>query len=145
MHHVIWVEHDGSWTWSIEEGKAFDDDHKVLARDEGFPTRGDAKEDMLKAWSQLIDEGKKPGRPGQRKTTAVAKSQPKKKTTGSGKNAKSAAAEPAFSAAIPEWAVIVDGTVAAMFAQKTAAQKYAKANHAKNHDLKKIQIGLIGT
>ena len=64
MHPVIWKEHDNSWTWSIEEGKAFEDDHQVLARDDGFETRGDAKEAMQKAWVRLLAEGYAPGRPG---------------------------------------------------------------------------------
>jgi len=67
LHHAIWMEHDGSWTWSIEKGKAFEEGHIVLARLDGYPTRGDAKEAMMARWGELIEEGHRPGRPGDKK------------------------------------------------------------------------------
>lgn len=142
MHHVIWVEHDGSWTWSIEEGKAFEDSHKVLARNEGFPTRGDAKEDMLKEWARLIDEGKKPGRPGQKKSASAKKPTSGVKSTTAARNA-AKSQSPQLDPTLPDWAIIVNGKIVAMFAQKTAAQKYGKAHHDGKFTLEQVAIGVI--
>ncbi len=139
MHHSIWVEHDGSWTWSIEEGKAFEDGHEVLARDDSFPTRGDAKEDMQKAWAKLIEEGKKPGRPGQRKTPASKSITPAHKSPAARKSENKESVSPT----LPEWAVIVEGAIVALFASKTTAQQFAKDQYSTSHSLKKIGFGAV--
>ena len=140
MHHSIWVEHDGSWTWSIEEGKAFEDDHKVLARDDGFPTRGDAKEEMQKAWARLIDQGKKPGRIGRPPPAAAPKASAAKKTAGKN-NAKSVSG--AFSPTLPEWAVIVDGKIVALFAQQAVAKQFASTTHPDGHQIQRVTLGAL--
>lgn len=144
MHHSIWIEHDGSWTWSIEEGKAFEDDHKVLARDDGFPTRGDAKEDMQKAWARLIDQGKKPGRIGEAPPATAPAAAPKtsqiKKPAA---NTKTATVNGAFSPTLPEWAVIVDGKIVALFAEQAVAKKYAGSVHADGHQVQRITLGAL--
>lgn len=141
MHPVIWKEHDDSWTWSIEEGKAFEDGHAVLARQDGFPTRGDAKEDMQKAWARLISEGKEPSRigkvPGK---TAVSK--PAAKDAAAKKPSAKTAAADGFDPTLPEWAVIADARVVALFADKKAAQRYAKAEGAKTHSVRRVRAGL---
>ncbi len=139
MHHSIWVEHDGSWTWSIEEGKAFEDGHKVLARDDGFPTRGDAKEDMQKAWSKLIEQGKKPGRPGQRKKTTIKSAAPTKTAPTVTQSEKTKLVSPT----LPEWAVIVKGAIVALFASKATAQQFAKDQYGTSYSLKKIGFGAV--
>ena len=146
MHHSIWTEHDGSWTWSIEEGKAFEDDHKVLARDDGFPTRGDAKEDMQKAWARLLAEGKKPGRIGKIRSTASAatkKSTPAPKTGKAKTSLNGTTASSDLIPTLPEWAVIVNDQIVAMFTSKSVAETFAKSNHAKSHSIEKIRIGAV--
>lgn len=40
---VVYEDHDGSWTWSIEVGEPFEPDHKVLATNQGYPDRKEAK------------------------------------------------------------------------------------------------------
>jgi len=129
MHHAIWIEHDGSWTWSIEEGKAFEDDHKVLARNDGFPTRGDAKQAMQEEWARLVDAGKKPGR--------LTKRTQKTNTKNESEN------EPAsLFAKIPQWAVIENSAVLALFSTQKLAKDYVASNQDKALRVEKISIGI---
>lgn len=120
MHPVIWKEHDNSWTWSIEEGKAFEDDYQVLARDEGFATRGDAKESMQKAWERLLAEGKTPDRPGQLKPSSEA------------------TAECVDKKIQLEWAVAVDDKIVAVFATQSRARKFGRENHKGKYRLRRV-------
>lgn len=120
MHSSIWVEHDGSWTWSIEDGKAFEDGHRVLARDDGFPTRGDAREAMQKAWARLLEQGEKPGRPGQTATAAKARA----------------------ALRAPEWAVMVDDDILALFAEEQAARDYADA-HCEGSRIERMRVAIM--
>ena len=46
---VVYEDHDGSWTWSIEMGEPFEDDHRVLATDYGYPDRKEARSAMEQA------------------------------------------------------------------------------------------------
>ena len=137
MHPVIWKEHDNSWTWSIEEGKAFEDDHKVLARDEGFATRGDAKEAMQEAWDRLIDEGKTPGRPGQLKARAAT---PPGDATSDGGSTNEIA--PRDTEAQLEWAITVDNRIVAVFATQSLARKFGRANHKGQYKLRRVNCTL---
>ena len=120
MHPVIWKEHDNSWTWSIEEGKAFEDDHQVLARDEGFATRGDAKESMQKAWDRLIAVGKTPDRPGQLKPSSE---EPR---------------ECVDEKIQLEWAVAADGKIVAVFTTQSKARKFGQENHKRKYRLRRV-------
>lgn len=138
MHPVIWKEHDNSWTWSIEEGKAFEDDHQVLARDEGFATRGDAKEAMQIAWDRLLAEGKTPGRPGLLK--------PPPKTAGDDAAVMSSTDEAHASAARAaqlEWAIAVDGEIVAVFATQSKAREYGRRNYKGKYRLQRVNCTIL--
>ena len=133
MHHAIWVEHDGSWTWSIEEGKAFEDGHRVLARNDGYPTRGDAKDAMQKEWRRLMDAGKTPGRLG--KTAAT-------KNAARAAGAANASDAVTIADTMPDWAVIGDGCVVALFRDAKAAKAYAKSQGLGDATVAQVQLGL---
>ena len=133
MHPVIWKEHDNSWTWSIEEGKAFEDDHQVLARDEGFATRGDAKEAMQKAWERLIAEGKTPGRPGLLKPAPQAPV-----ITASNEDAHEEAHESGDKANQLEWAVTEDDKIVAVFATQSSAREFGLRHHKGKYRLRRV-------
>lgn len=141
MHNVIWKEHDGSWTWSIEEGEAFEKDHQVLARDEGFHTRGDAKEAMQKEWARLIDEGKTPGRPGQlAPPSAEGEAAGAKPTPAKSKKTERQAAP--GNNAQPEWAVVANGQIVAVFVDQKLAKKFGKDNYKGKHEVQRVVYGI---
>ena len=133
MHPVIWKEHDNSWTWSIEEGKAFEADHQVLARDEGFATRGDAKESMQKVWDRMIAEGKTPGRPGRLKPPAAA--QPGDAESGGADRKANASTN---KKARLEWAVVVGDRIVAVFATQSKARKFGRDSHKGKYKLRRV-------
>jgi len=137
MHPVIWKDHDDSWTWSIEEGKAFEDDQQVLARDEGFATRGDAKEAMQKAWDCLIAEGKTPGRPGMLKRAPAARSGD---TTSEGANADGKTSTD--KKVKLEWAVVVGDKIVAVFSTQSQARKFGRENHKGKYKLRHVTCSL---
>jgi hypothetical protein len=137
MHPVIWKDHDNSWTWSIEEGKAFEDDHRVLARDEGFATRGDAKEAMQKAWDRLLAEGKTPGRPRQLKPGSAPEPSDAKSECESADQHVAADKKVQL-----EWAVAVDDKIVAVFAGQSSAQKFGRAKHKGKYKLRRVKCTL---
>ena len=118
----------------------------MLARDDGFPTRGDAKDEMQKAWARLLAEGKKPGRIGKLKSAASTEANkipPSSKTGKSEKSLNGAAASSKLIPTLPEWAVIVNDEIVALFTSKSTAESFAKSNHAKSHSIEKIRIGAV--
>lgn len=46
---VVYEDHDGSWTWSIEVGEPFEPNHRVLATNQGYPDRKEAREALEEA------------------------------------------------------------------------------------------------
>ena len=91
---------------------------------------------MEKAWGKLIDEGKRPGRLGDLKKTKT-----RKKTAGKKKPTTSQSAASILTS-VPEWGVIIDDTLVALFAKKSDAEKYAKQQDADNHIVKRLSIGV---
>ena len=136
MHPVIWKDHDNSWTWSIEEGKAFEDDHQVLARDEGFATRGDAKESMQKAWDRLIAEGKTPGRPGALRATTPA-------TPADPNSEKADAAAATNTKSQLEWAIVVNDKIVAVFPTQSTARKFGRENYKGKYKLRRVTCAIL--
>ena len=57
LYPVIYLDHDGTWTWSVESGKAFEAEHRVYDRDTGYATKGDAREAALARMAQILREG----------------------------------------------------------------------------------------
>jgi hypothetical protein len=119
--------------WSIEEGKAFEDDHRVLARDEGFATRGDAKEAMQQAWDRLLAEGKTPGRPGAMKASIMSGQTDSFCETHDSNPKPSTEVDPQL-----EWAVVAGDRIVAVLATQSEARKFGQENHKGRYKLRKV-------
>lgn len=140
MHPVIWKEHDNSWTWSIEEGKAFEKGHEVLARDEGFATRGDAKEAMQEVWLGLIEAGRKPGRPGSIATSLPSDQDDSRRNSSNKKKAR--VVNDAKDSL--EWAVVTNDKIVAVFATQSQAKKFGSANYKRKYTVQRVVCAIAG-
>lgn len=56
LYHVIYMDHDGTWTWSVESGKAFSPEHKVYWYELGYPTQGEARSAALQKIAQIEEQ-----------------------------------------------------------------------------------------
>src|SRR5262245_10794753 len=105
LYPVVYQDHDESWRWSIASGTDYEPGHKIHDRREGYLTREDARKAMEKRLAELRGtaepathaQGTEPAR------TAAA----------------SAAARPAQ--VLPDWAVVVQGQIVAIFLDETDA------------------------
>lgn len=53
LYHVVYLDHDGTWTWSVESGKAFTENHRTYGFDTGYPTQGAARTAALEKIAQI--------------------------------------------------------------------------------------------
>ncbi len=129
---VIYEEHDGSWTWSIEVGEAFEDNHQVLDRNDGYLTRRDAQVAMSVAMQNLG-------------STPIAKI-PHTPVTSSPKidKQKPQPQDDPLSpivTGIPPWAVVKNSKTLALFQTQHAAKKYCLG--MKGASVKRARLQLI--
>ena len=54
---ILFLDHDGTWTWSLESGKAFEPGHRVYDRGEGCHSRGEAARKAKEALARLLQLG----------------------------------------------------------------------------------------
>lgn len=54
---ILFLDHDGTWTWSLESGKAFEPGHRVYDRGEGCYSKGDARKEAEAALERLLSRG----------------------------------------------------------------------------------------
>ncbi|MDJ0656474.1 MAG: hypothetical protein QNJ40_20100 [Xanthomonadales bacterium] len=130
---LVYEEHDGTWSWSIERGDAFGDDHEVLDRNDGYPNRREAKAAMEVAMGKIRED---------------ADDKP------SGKQSRAQRAKPAVSAErspgidqpattpLPEWGVVHEGLLVACFMTEKGALEYGKWKYGKDFKTRRVSQAL---
>ena len=132
---LVYEEHDGSWSWSIECGDAFGDDHEVLARNDGYVNRREANAAMEVAMGKI--------------RLGVAEEKPRKRPKARPKSSKPAIAEESFSgidqlstSSLPEWGVVHDGLLIACFLTEKGAREYGKWKYGKDFETRRVSQAL---
>ena len=119
---LVFEEHDGSWSWSIERGEPFEADHEVLRNDDGYETRRDAQEAMQRA---MLEIGLKlPSR-----AALQAASDPEEAVAVSEAESKPPSAKTTATSSdlpIPKWGVVYRGRLVALFQTREDARRYEK-------------------
>lgn len=127
---LVFEEHDGSWTWSIEIGEPFEDDHRILARDEGYETRRDAQvavqEAMVAVRAKLREEALE-ALEAREQALAAAASPTDGGPEPSAESKSRVAATPAtVSPQELSWGIYEADQLVALFRNRAQAQAYAK-------------------
>ncbi len=144
---VLFQDHDGSWTWSLEIGEVFEDGYELVARNEGYPTRADAKEAMVEALARYNESQAAPSA-----TSAPAPPEPepvkpppaKPEPAASKKKQKKKARKPgpAPAAGPPDWAVIVEGRIVALFLDAEQARAFGHSVYQGQHAVERIRYSV---
>lgn len=141
MRFELYEEHDGTWTWSIESGEPFEDDHRILDRGQGYRTRKAAKEAMLAASARLEET------PADSSEPARARPRPATVPT-DGTHAVAEAAERSGGRQTPipaddlRWAVIVEGETIALFVSREHAEKFGRDNFSGKCKIMRVKYGI---
>jgi hypothetical protein len=137
---MIYQEHDGTWTWSIEIGEPFEDGYRVIDRNDGYLTRNDAKEAMVEAMAHhQADLAKKPSV----LESSPSRSEPRAKAAPEPVNLKItkpiiSTGGAIFSDALPEWAVVVDDRIVALFVDRTQATAFGNKSYRGKHTIRRV-------
>ena len=54
---ILYLDHDGTWSWSLESGKPFEADHRVYDRGEGCHNRRQATREAQAALKRIVESG----------------------------------------------------------------------------------------
>ena len=133
LYPVVFQDHDGSWTWSIESGKAFEASHRVHATNNGYETQGDARAAVKMRLAELVASRSR-GAAAEEAAAVVSPAPPTKAT---------AADESATSTPLPEWGVYTGGSLVAIFADKQLAQTFGKAQYGRKCSIKHVRYGVV--
>lgn len=132
LYPVVFQDHDGSWTWSIESGKAFEASHRVHATNNGYETQGDARAAVKVRLAELVASRSK-GAAAEQAAAVVPAAPPTKAT----------AADESATTPLPEWGVYASGSLLAIFADKQLAQTFCKAQSGRKCSIKRVRYGVV--
>lgn len=146
---VVFEDHDGSWTWSIEVGEPFEPDHRVLATNQGYPDRKEAREALEEAMEGVAAKLKKEkdaalaDRQARLDAAEEVSSQPATSEVAT-ETAQPPAAEPEPSTPsasprqpVPSWGVFEASKLIALFSTRKLARDYIA--NSKSLKMRKIE------